>query len=217
MQTYSILRRQEDDCLSTIELNGRTLDLGGHRGSSYFSKLRTAQPIEIANFDEERPHTHKTPSGADHVFDFEKPFPLKDATFDAVLCVNVLEHIFNYRNVLVESHRILKRGGRIYITVPFFFNIHGSPDDYFRYTHSALRRILEEAEYTTIHIQELGYGPCSAVFQNFGGSLPTQVLKILCMHSAVAIDTFFSKLSKRYAGIRKRVPIGYFVSAEKRS
>jgi SAM-dependent methyltransferase len=215
MQTYSILRRQEDDYLSKIELNGRTLDLGGHQGSSYFSKLKTTRTVEIANFDEYNPETHKSPSGAEHVFDFEKPFPLGDATFDAVLCVNVLEHIYDYKHVLAESHRILKGGGSIYITVPFLFNIHGSPDDYFRYTRSALKRMLQDTEYTSISIEELGYGPCSAVFQNFGGSLPSSALRIACMHGAVLIDKSFSKLSIRYATIRKRVPLGYFVSAQK--
>ena len=215
MQTYSILRRLEDDCLSKIVLTGRTLDLGGHRGSSYFSKLKTTQAVEIANFDEHNPNTHKLPSGAEHVFDFEKPFLLDRATFDAVLCVNVLEHVYDYRNLLSESYRILKTGGSIYITVPFFFNIHGSPDDYFRYTRSSLKRMLQDAGYTSVTIQELGEGPCSAIFQNFGGSLPTNVLRIACMHGAVIIDKFFSRISMRYATIRKRVPLGYFVSAQK--
>lgn len=215
MKTYSILRRQEDAVLGKLAFSGKVLDLGGHRRSSYFMQMQSVQPIEIANFDAHTPGTHKESSGADHIFDFEKPFPLKDATYDAVLCVNVLEHIYNHSNVIREAHRILTRSGSLHITVPFFFNIHASPDDYFRYTRSALVRMLADAGFVDIEISELGFGPLSAIFQNFGGSIPTYPLKIVCMHSAICIDSVLSKLSKRYATIRNRVPLGYAVSAKK--
>ncbi len=215
MQTYSILRREEDRALSRLALTGRVLDLGGHKGSSYIQSLHTERPVEIANFDIHTPGTHKTPSGASHVFDFENPFPLPDASFDAVLCVNVLEHIFNYENVLRESYRILNSHGGMYVTVPFFFNIHGSPNDYFRYTASALTRLFEEAGFASVRVTELGFGPCSAMFQNFGGSIPTQFFRLSIMHMSVWIDRICSRISKRYASIRTRVPLGYFIQAEK--
>lgn len=215
METYSILRREEDEMLSRISLSGRVLDLGGHQDSSYFNKLKSEKPVEIANFDEYHPGTHKSPSGAHHIFDFEKPFPLPDASFNAVLCINVLEHIFNYNAVMQEVYRILKPGGYFYASVPFFFNIHGSPNDYFRYTRSALKRILEQSGFTDISVTELGYGPCTAVFQAFGGSIPFPFLRLLFMRLSVATDTFFSGLSKRYAGIRVRVPLGYFIAVRK--
>ena len=213
--SYSILREKEDGECAKLSLRGRVLDLGGHRESNYLSRIHTELPIEIANFDTAHPGTHQTPSGADHIFDFEKPFPLGDASFDSVLCINVMEHIYNYNNLVSESHRILKQGGTMYVSVPFFFNIHGSPNDYFRYTKAALERILSEHGFTQIQVTELGDGPCSVLFQTFGGSLPTMLLKLLGKHIAMGIDTFFSKCFKKYARISLRVPLGYFVSAKK--
>ena len=169
-RTYSILRTKEDAHLSHLELRGRVIDLGGHKHSSYYKQLKSEQAVEVANFDGVSGTPHKIASGADHVFDFEKPFPLQDESFDAVLCINVMEHIFNYKNLIDESFRILKSGGSMNISVPFFFNIHGSPDDYFRYTKSALVRILSEAGFSDVTVTELGDGPFSAIFQNFGGS-----------------------------------------------
>lgn len=216
MVTYSILRTKEDTEVSKLSLSGRTIDLGGHKGSSYFSLIHTEQPVEVANFDAVESAGHKESTRADHVFDFEKPFPLPDASFDHVLCINVMEHIYNYQNLMRESSRILKQGGSMYLSVPFFFNIHGSPNDYFRYTKSALERIFREAGFEQVTIVELGDGPCSAVFQNFGGSIPTGMLKMFFKRLAMTVDIFFSKLSKKYASIRNRVPLGYFVSAYKK-
>lgn len=216
MISYSILREKEDAMLATRMLTGTVIDLGGHKGSSYYARIQSELPIEVVNLDSREPGTHKQSSGADHVFDLEKPFPLQDASYQNVLCVNVLEHIYNYRNLLQESFRILKVGGRMYISVPFFFNIHGSPNDYFRYTESALIRMLGDAGFTQIHVVVLGEGPCSVMFQTFGGSLPTMPLKLLVKKVAVTIDRGLSRISKKYAGITNRVPLGYFVEATKK-
>jgi len=217
MRTYSILRTKEDEKLSELQLLGRTIDLGGHKGSSYFSILasKADRPIEVANFDTMQPGTHKTESGADHVFDFEKPFPLQNESFDNVLCINVMEHIFNYQNLVSESFRILKPGGHMFVSVPFFFNIHGSPNDYFRYTRAALERIMSDAGFVDITIHELGDGPCSVLFQTFGGSVPTMPLKMGLKRIAIRTDRILEKVSSRYASIKERVPLGYFVSMRK--
>lgn len=215
MQTYSILRESEDAHIARAVFTGKTIDLGGHKGSSYYRLLKSTLPVEVANMDSEIGKTHKTATGADHIFDLECPFPLASETYDHVLCLNVLEHIFNYQNVLSETARILKSGGDFYISVPFFFNIHGSPNDYFRYTKAALERLLTNAGFTVVAVHELGEGPCSAVFQNFGGSLPTQPLRIFVKHCAIFTDRMFSRISKKYRGIRTRVPLGYFVHARK--
>ncbi|HSG88552.1 MAG TPA: class I SAM-dependent methyltransferase [Pseudomonadales bacterium] len=44
------------------------------------------------------------------------PFP--DASFDVVVCSEVLEHIFDHRGVLAEISRVLKPGGRFVTSVP---------------------------------------------------------------------------------------------------
>jgi len=215
VKSYSILREKEDEKLSQLQLTGRVLDLGGHKQSSYYHKIQSQMPIEVVNLDKEQTGTHKVSSGADHVFDLEEAFPLGAEIFNAVICINVLEHIYNYRNLLTESNRVLRNGGTIHITVPFFFNIHGSPNDYFRYTRSALERMLTETGFINIKIEELGDGPCSVVFQTFGGSIPTLTIKLLLKRLVVRVDKFLASHFSRYSKIKARVPLGYYVQATK--
>lgn len=44
-----------------------------------------------------------------------------DAEFDAILTFDVLEHVPDYRSALRECVRVLKPGGRLYLTVPFTY------------------------------------------------------------------------------------------------
>jgi SAM-dependent methyltransferase len=46
--------------------------------------------------------------------------PFADATFDKVICAEVLEHIPDYEAVLAEIHRVLKPGGTLAVSVPRF-------------------------------------------------------------------------------------------------
>lgn len=49
----------------------------------------------------------------------------RDAVMDAVVCQDVLEHVPDYRAALRELVRVLKPGGRLVLTVPFY---DASPD-----------------------------------------------------------------------------------------
>ena len=46
--------------------------------------------------------------------------PFADASFDKVICAEVLEHIPDYESVLAEIHRVLKPGGTFAVSVPRF-------------------------------------------------------------------------------------------------
>jgi SAM-dependent methyltransferase len=70
-------------------------------------------------------------SKLDIISDIAK-IPQPDASFDAIMCIEVFEHIPHPVDVLSEFKRLLRPGGSLIITAPFCALTHFSP--YFYYT-----------------------------------------------------------------------------------
>ncbi len=53
--------------------------------------------------------------------------PAEDASFDVILCSEVLEHVPEPNHALDEFARLLKPGGILILTAPFASNVHMAP------------------------------------------------------------------------------------------
>lgn len=82
--------------------------------------------------------------------------PIEDDLFDAVLCTQVLEHLEWPRESVKEMHRVLKPGGKLYMTVPMAHPEHQTPYDFFRYTSYGLKSICTHAGFHDIKITPFG-------------------------------------------------------------
>lgn len=69
---------------------------------------------------------------------------VNDATFDAVIAIEVFEHLHDPRGAMLEINRVLRPKGRILLSVPFMFRVHGDPHDYQRFTASGLSVLFKE-------------------------------------------------------------------------
>lgn len=71
----------------------------------------------------------KIPGYVDKVCDLNKiPYPFKSGSVDEIHLYHVLEHLQEPIKKLEELHRILKKGGKLYIRVPHFSSMAGFSD-----------------------------------------------------------------------------------------
>ena len=63
----------------------------------------------------------------------------EDESFDAVVCISILEHIPYPQQAISELERVLKPGGKIWVQLPFLYPYHEAPKDYWRVTPDGLR------------------------------------------------------------------------------
>ncbi|MFC4250413.1 class I SAM-dependent methyltransferase [Sinimarinibacterium flocculans] len=71
--------------------------------------------------------------------------PLRDASVDAVVILEVIEHLPSPRQALHEIARVLRPGGQLLLSVPFLYPIHDAPYDFQRFTEHGLAHEIELA------------------------------------------------------------------------
>ena len=74
--------------------------------------------------------------------------------FDMILCLNVLEHVFEHREAIGRIHAALRPAGRVLIQVPMFFPFHDEPHDYWRFTEHSLRILL--GDFSAVDLKHRG-------------------------------------------------------------
>jgi SAM-dependent methyltransferase len=79
--------------------------------------------------------------------------PFDDAFADAALLTQVLEHVPDPAAVLGEVARTLRPGGRVFMTVPFVWELHELPHDFWRFTPGSLGQLLAAAGFADIEIE----------------------------------------------------------------
>ena len=140
------------------ELRGRVLDVGC--GSRPYERLVTAR--EYVGLELDTPENRRT-KNADVFYDGRK-LPFEDASFDAVICNQVLEHVFEPDAFVSEIARVLRSGGRLLLTVPFVWDEHEQPRDYGRYSSFGLAALLARNGLKVLR-QEKTAGDVKALFQ----------------------------------------------------
>lgn len=107
-----------------LPAGARILDVGaGHGDFADIFEGRTSYALDIVPYPE-----------VDLVTDLVEVNPFKDGAFDAVVMMNVLEHVYEHRALLMSVERIVAPGGSVIITVPFLLKVHQAPFDFARYT-----------------------------------------------------------------------------------
>jgi len=112
-----------------IGRGGMVLDCGSGKKELEFDNLVQIEIVDYDNVD---------------VLGVNQLLPFKDACFDAVMSLAVLEHVDQPFDCAKEILRVLKPGGRLYVGVPFLQREHGYPHHYFGMTRMGLQRLFKD-------------------------------------------------------------------------
>lgn len=82
------------------------------------------------------------------------PFP--SSSVDAVVCLETLEHVGDFERSLAEIARVLKPGGRAFLSMPFLYPVHDAPFDHTRLTEHGWTAQLARAGLVPICIVPRG-------------------------------------------------------------
>lgn len=153
--------------------------------------------------------------------------PVADGSYDAVLCTQVLEHVPHPLAALKELHRVLKDSGRLFVTVPQGYGVHGEPYNFFYFTKYGLELILTEAEFEVLNITERG-GYFYYLYDRLANAIPrivvgykkhmsVMILALSPVHVFLAYLLGPALLLLEPLDREKRFTLGYTSTALKRS
>jgi SAM-dependent methyltransferase len=197
-----------------LPAGSRLIDVGA--GNSPYRELFDHLHYESTDWEHS---VHPGARAVDHVGPAHD-LPVPDEAYEAVLCTQVLEHVPNPDAVIAELYRVLRPGGRLYLTVPLAWELHEMPFDFYRYTPHGLARILGGAGFTELDIRPRNdcFATLAQLLQNVGSTMGrypdgkdaqrAQVQSML--HAMAATVATFSDLDAR-----EIFPLGFSIAARR--
>lgn len=133
------------------------LDVGAGRGDfAEVYKNRQSVALDIYPYPE-----------VDLACDLAQVNPFKPGSFDAILLMNVLEHVYEPLALLAQLLQLLKPGGVLVVAVPFMVKMHQLPVDFNRYTQFSLQRMGDDLGMAVERLEGF-YDPASLLGEGLG-------------------------------------------------
>ena len=129
--------------------------------------------------------------------------PLEDASFDVVLCLQVLEHVPDPAAAVRELRRVAKPGGRVLTSTHGVYPYHPNPNDLWRWTHTGLEHLFRtQAEWSSVSVRP-GAGTAATV-----AMLVAHVVDLLCKRARIrpAATPFVAALNAAGEALDRAVP-----------
>ena len=112
--------------------NGSMLDVGCGEGRHIFGVMQEYPMMKCVGLDMDDDSLKKAAEGysyfesisevgAEFIKGSAYSLPFPDNTFDLIVCSEVLEHLHEYHDAVIEINRVLKPGGKFFASVPAFW------------------------------------------------------------------------------------------------
>lgn len=131
-------RRQLERWLKTLDIKGNVLDVGGLT-FPVKGRTRTWDVDYYVIADIKKTYKGRT---TDRVWDFNIPIEF-GGNFANVFCLEMMEYVYNPMVVINNLNKLLKIGGRLFISTHFLFPHHSGGGDYLRFTRDGISKLLE--------------------------------------------------------------------------
>ncbi len=184
----STYRRQSlDKLLQKYEYiyQGTVLDIGG-RDRGKFKKPK--DKLDKWIFADIEPK-HKP----DLVLDVANMQNIETESIDVINSLELFEHVEQINQGIAECYRVLKRGGKFIISVPFLYQIHADPYDFQRWTPTKWKNELIKIGFKIENIEIMGR---FFTVRNSMNKTLIQSLPIIIRHLGYLLFPFFDLLNK---------------------
>jgi SAM-dependent methyltransferase len=194
---------------------GRLVDLGCGQVplyGAYKTYIADATCVDWPNSAHEK-------SYIDVECDLAQRLPFENGTFETVVLSDVLEHVPEPEALWKEMGRILVGGGRVLLNVPFYYWLHETPHDYYRYTEYALRRFATLGGFKVLVLEPLGGVPevlADIVGKVFVERVPLVGKPFASLLQSITRGFIRTRLGRKVSeATSHQFPLGYFLVAEK--
>ena len=142
-QWFAFLREERNLQFICTSLRGAVLDVGCAEGKPKAFLSAGASYIGLDYYSTAMDWYETQPD----IFGDAQALPLKSASVDHALLLDVLEHLPDPERCLNELYRVIRPGGTLTIQVPFMYPLHDQPLDFHRWTRHGLRRAAARSSF----------------------------------------------------------------------
>lgn len=173
-----------------LRINNLTGDLGSG-GKNDYNKFIFKNLNLVKSFD-----FYKSNNSTIKI-NLEKNFNLKKYKLKNIIIFNVFEHIFEKEILLKSISKSLNKGGKLEIFVPFMYKYHDDPNDYYRFTHTYLKKFLEKNGFKS-KIILIGAGQFNVILEILFKYFKLNILKIILSPIFIFLNKIFHYTSKDF-------------------
>ncbi|WP_072015990.1 class I SAM-dependent methyltransferase [Leptolyngbya sp. KIOST-1] len=122
------------------EIDGNIVEIGGSQNLEEYMKSGKYVLLDLINTESN-----------DVTANAEK-LPFASNSMSGFVCISVLEHTPNPQKVINEIWRCLRPGGKAFISVPWMFEAHMEPYDFFRFSPFLMKKWLSDFDLVDIQL-----------------------------------------------------------------